>query len=465
MYVMGERGGSAGHRMENPQSPGAGLRIREHFLCPAEFIRIESKVDRAQSQGYFRLGPDAICYGSYSAGVAPKLVTDHLPDALPEVTVGRSIVGLPFDPDQVVDNLRWEQYHAHGVRSLAGGSPLRRMYYLLRPLMPVGARKHLQKRYLRGWDAVPFPKWPVDQTVERIFERLLMLAMRAGGVDRIPFIWFWPGGARACAILTHDVETQAGADFCSSLMDLNDRFGFKSSFQIVPEKRYSFGSRFLENIRQRGFEVNVHDLNHDGQLFSEREEFLRRAERIRDYRREFGAEGFRSAVMYRNPHWFDALDFSYDMSIPNVAHLDPQRGGCCTVFPYFIGNLVELPLTTIQDYPLFHVLSDYSINLWRKQISLVAEKHGLVSFIIHPDYVIDERPRRVYTELLQHLARLRDRGEVWAALPKEVASWWRLRSQLRLVEQGGEWRIHGHGSDRAKLAFAVLDGDRIAYEV
>ena len=37
--------------------------------------------------------------------------------------------------------------------------------------------------------------------------------------------------------------------------------------------------------------------------------------------------------MYRNQDWYDVFEFSYDMSVPNVAHLDPMRGGCCTVMP------------------------------------------------------------------------------------------------------------------------------------
>ena len=119
----------------------------------------------------------------------------------------------------------------------------------------------------------------------------------------------------------------------------------------------------------RGFEVNVHDLKHDGRLYADHREFLRRAERINNYVREFGAEGFRSGILYRNADWFDAFEFSYDMSIPNVAHLDPQRGGCCTVMPYFIGKIVELPLTCTQDYTLFNILEDYSIELWKKQIA------------------------------------------------------------------------------------------------
>jgi hypothetical protein len=69
--------------------------------------------------------------------------------------------------------------------------------------------------------------------------------------------------------------------------------------------------------------------------------------------------------VYRNLECFDAFRLDYDMSVPSVAHLDPQRGGCCTVMPYFIGDLVELPLTTTQDYSLFHILGDHSLDLWR----------------------------------------------------------------------------------------------------
>src|SRR5437899_12699253 len=96
--------------------------------------------------------------------------------------------------------------------------------------------------------------------------------------------------------------------------------------------------------------------------------------------------------MYRNAAWLDALNFSYDMSFPNVAHLDPQRGGCCTVLPFFIGKMLELPLTTTQDYSLFRILNNYPINLWTRQIALITEKQSPVSFIFHPDYVIDKQP-------------------------------------------------------------------------
>ena len=153
-----------------------------------------------------------------------------------------------------------------------------------------------------------------------------------------------------------------------------------SSIQAVPEKRYEIPDEYVTAIRKRGFEFNVHDLNHDGNLYREHDEFLRRVQKINAYIRKYEARGFRSGAMYRNLAWYDAFEFSYDMSTPNVAHLEPQRGGCCTVMPYFVGNILELPLTTSQDYSLFHILNDYSIELWKEQIELIHKRNGLDQF-------------------------------------------------------------------------------------
>jgi hypothetical protein len=248
-------------------------------------------------------------------------------------------------------------------------------------------------------------------------------------------------------------------------MDLADSFAIKSSFQIVPERRYPVTESFLEAIRDRGFEINIHDLNHDGLLFGDRERFLRRADRINHYTRQFGARGFRSAMLYRNTDWFDALDVSYDMSIPNVALMDPQPGGCCTVFPFFVNEILEIPVTATQDYTLFHILNDYSTRLWKEQIALIRKQNGLVSFIIHPDYIGDERAQSVYVDLLRCLTELRSQGETWIALPREVDTWWRLRSQMDLVNVAGSWQIRGEGSERATLAYAVLNNDALTYEI
>ena len=373
---------------------------------------------------------------------------------------------LPFDAGEIIENLRRERYAAAGHKSgWLQNETLRRVYYLLRPLAPVAVRRQLQKLHLRGWEELRFPAWPVDRTVERVHKRLLALTLREKGLKETPFIWFWPEGQPSCAIMTHDVETPFAEKACTRLMDIDDGAGIKSSFQFVPEGRCSLRPEVLWQVRERGFEINIHDLNHDGHLFDNREEFLRRADRINHFARFYGAKGFRSAALYRNAEWYGGLEFSYDMSIPNVAHLDPQRGGCCTVMPYFIGELLELPVTTAQDYTLFHMLGEYNIDLWKRQLGLIMEENGLASFIVHPDYLNSRRATATYAALLGYLGELRAAGKIWMALPGEVDTWWRERSQMQLVSEDGKWRIEGPGSERARIAYATVEGDTVGYRV
>src|SRR4030095_14218853 len=199
-------------------------------------------------------------------------------------------IRLPFSPRELVGNLRHENYvGSNGARSSQAVS---NAYYLLRPLLPIAIRKHLQRAILRNGSRNGFPNWPVDTTVERLFETLMWLSLKRHNVDSIPFVWFWPDGFQSCAVMTHDVETSRGLQFIPQLMDLDEAYGIRASFQLVPEERYSVGHCTVAAIRKLGLEVNVHDLSHDGRLFSSREEFERRVVEINRYGREFQAEGF-----------------------------------------------------------------------------------------------------------------------------------------------------------------------------
>jgi len=441
----------------------------DYFRCPEVYGDFALRGDICPGEGFFRFGPDVICYGQSSLGYYADKPERATCDLIYHLRVEGSTCFIPFDPSAVVENLRRERYVGrpsdHQPRSISSlvKKNIYSAYYWVRPYLAVSLRKHLQRLWLRGWEKSAFPQWPVDRTVDRILERLLALSMKAHGVEQIPFIWFWPDGLKSCVILTHDVEESAGVNFCSSLMDIDDSFGLKSSFQFIPEKRYSVSPALLSRMRERGFEVNIHDLNHDGRLYDDRAEFLRRAQKINQYVKEYGASGFRAGVLYRNFDWYDAYEFSYDMSAPNVAHLDPQAGGCCTIMPYFIGNVLELPLTTAQDYTLFNILSVYSTDLWKQQIKVITTNHGLASFNAHPDYLLEKRAQDTYEALLAHLSELRAEGEVWTPLPKEVDRWWRQRSQMKIVGEPGQWRIEGPGKERARLAYARLAGDRLSY--
>jgi hypothetical protein len=418
--------------------------------------------------GYFRFGEKNICYGRCKSGVAANVAGSGAFDALGDVCCDGATIHFPFDFTEVVENLRLERYRdkrVRGIATLAESQSVRSLYYLIREGLPVSFRRQLQRAYLRNWRKLPFPAWPVDFTVDNLHEEFLRVLLKASGAKKLPFIWFWPEGASSCLIMTHDVETSAGRDSTFQLIDLDDSYGIKSSFQVVPEERYEVPNEYVGEIRNRGCEFNVHDLNHDGQLYRSRAEFGRRAALINRYVRQYDTRGFRAGAMYRNQEWYDLFEFSYDMSVPNVAHLEPMRGGCCTVMPYFIGKILELPLTTTEDYSLFHILKDYSIDVWKQQLTLIRERNGLMSLIAHPDYLIERRARTVYESLLDYLRGMVAREKIWAALPGDVDRWWRARSQMKLMPQGNNWEIVGPEQERARVAYASLDGDHLVYEL
>ena len=327
--------------------------LSERYRCAADSLEIGSAETLSSEPGYFRFDT-AVCFGRLAFGTPSPVTSPELIDARAGVRHLDGRVCLPFDLSEVVTNLRQERYALASTGHLqrfADSKMARDLYRYIRPALPTGVRKHLQRAGLNVWNRIPFPRWPVDVTVETLLEQALVLSLKASGRNRIPFVWFWPEGAPACAMMTHDVESREGRDFCDQLMDLDEAHGMPASFQVVPEARYDVPERFLTSLRRRGFEVNVHDLDHDGRLFDSRTEFVRRAARINDYVKAFGSRGFRAGVMYRNQEWFDHLDVSYDMSVPNVAHLEPQRGGCCTVFPYFVGKILRIQTTCSRRLP------------------------------------------------------------------------------------------------------------------
>jgi hypothetical protein len=442
--------------------------LRDYYRVPDNLLGRIIEPELWTDVGYFEFGPKISCYGQSQMGVASEIKKASLYNAGAKVEISCGQVLLPFSPTSVIENLRHERYIdtlVPGRERVVTQSWMLEIYYAFRALFPTSIRRRMQRAYFSDWRNRPFPAWPVDCTVDVLHEEILKLSMKAAGIRKVPFVWFWPEGAPSCLIMTHDVETSVGRDFSSQLMNLDHSYGIPASFQVIPEQRYKVSADYVAEIKERGFEFNIHDLNHDGNLYREHREFLRRAATINEYAKKYGALGFRSGAMYRNLDWYDAFKFSYDMSLPNVAHLEPKRGGCCTVMPFYVGDIIELPLTTTQDYSLFHILSDYSIELWKKQLAMIRERNGLMSFIAHPDYLTDRTTRGVYELLLRYLREMINKDRIWSALPREVDQWWRARSEMRIVKRATGWEIEGPESERACLAFAVLDGDRFSYEI
>ncbi len=151
--------------------------LLDYYRCPDSFALVACPDRMAGPLGYFSVGDDLTLYGHCTAGAQDRLSGRVGVDASRSIRVTGGRVELPFDPTEVVDNLRLERYQSAEDHGGAFGSarPLRRLYYWIRPALPVSVRKHLQSAALRGWEQRVFPRWPVDDTVGQLHEKTLML--------------------------------------------------------------------------------------------------------------------------------------------------------------------------------------------------------------------------------------------------------------------------------------------------
>lgn len=334
-------------------------------------------------------------------------------------------------------------------------------YYALKPLLPRRLQIAMRRRYARRQSRTEFPRWPIEPLLVERRREELRAALERRGEERMPTIANWPEGRRFAAILTHDVEGPAGVANVRKVIEIERRHGFVSSWNFVADW-YPIPNGLLDEVRAAGCEVGLHGIKHDGRLFESRARFEAELPAIHRYLGEWGAAGFRSPATHRNPEWMPELGALYDSSFPDTDPFEPQPGGCCSILPFFLGELVELPITLVQDHTLWEILRQDSIDLWTAKCDWIIANGGLINPIVHPDYLDTPARLRMYEEFLEYLAAQRNG---WHALPREVAAWWVTRDRLRCVEDGEGVHIEGDSAARARLAWVCRDGDDLALEL
>ena len=140
--------------------------------------------------------------------------------------------------------------------------------------------------------------------------------------------------------------------------------------------------------------------------------------------------------------------WKYDSSFPDSDPFEPQPGGCCSIMPFRFGDVVELPLTMMQDHTMFEILREPGIDRWVEKADWIARHHGLINLNVHPDYVVEQRYLDRYEAFLEYLAERRDAA--WHTLPRDAARWWRQRESLSVTPDG---EIRGVSEERATVAF------------
>ena len=270
-------------------------------------------------------------------------------------------LSVPFDPEEAYRNYLSEAWVAQSkVRHLSARQIA--LYYRLKRLVPRPVQLWARRRLIRWQGSPSFPKWPVDDSVYRLLELYTAVRLSEYGSSHLPFRWFWPDAFRAAFILGHDVETKEGIRLAIDLADLEEEHGFRSAFNIGAWLDADPG--VLRDLTSRGFEIGMHGIIHDHSLFSSRQEFERQLPQLRELAQQLGAVGFRSPATHRVFDWLSELPVEYDATIPHSDPYEPQPGGCCTLWPFFIGNVVELPYTLPQDHTLLTLLGDRSAARW-----------------------------------------------------------------------------------------------------
>lgn len=317
------------------------------------------------------------------------------------------------------------------------------IYYQLKPFIPRSLQIALRRMVVQGKRKRYSHVWPIDE-----------------GAGKPPENWRgWPDGKKFALVLMHDVDTAKGHEKCLDLAQIDERMGFRSSFNFVPE-RYLVSSEVRQILVEKGFEIGVHGLKHDGKLFSSRKTFLEQAARINHYLKDWKSVGFVSPSMHRNLDWVHDLNLEYDASTFDTDPFEPQPKGIGAIFPFWVpatrqpqpvtcnnvsspptSNLqpqtslsdgfIELPYTLPQDFTLFVIVGEKGIDLWKQKLDWIVKNGGMALLITHPDYMSfngkrpasGEYPAEYYKEFLEYI-KTTYKDQYWNVLPKEVACFW-----------------------------------------
>ena len=246
----------------------------------------------------------------------------------------------------------------------------------------------------------------------------------------------WPDKKKFALAIQHDIDTQKGHDKCRDLMALEEDSGVRSLFSFVPE-RYNVSESLRNELLNKGFDIGVHGLKHDGKLFLSKKIFQKRAIRINRYLKEWNSVGFSSPSMHHNLDWMHLLAIKYDISTFDTDPFEPQPDSVSTIFPFWVQRssnktgFVELPYTLPQDHALFIIMKEKTIDIWKQKLNWIAEKGGMALLNTHPDYMnfsgrklsIEEYPAKYYKDFLEHITS-KYAGQYWHALPRDIARFW-----------------------------------------
>jgi peptidoglycan/xylan/chitin deacetylase (PgdA/CDA1 family) len=312
-------------------------------------------------------------------------------------------------------------------------------YYRVKNLIPGRLRHRINSLAIRVRPQLDFPHWPCESALMEFWREWLHRSLESLGRRDGWHIGFWPNNHSCCIVLTHDVESPLGLERMERMAELEEEYGFRSMWNL-PLAQYPIDWTRVARLQARGFEFGAHGLSHDGKLFRSSRDFAELAPMLERLARDHDLKGFRAPSTLRRAEWIATMAFDFDSSFADTDPYEPQAGGTCSLFPFHLGALIELPYTLPQDHTMLHLLRRSPLQLWAVKAQWIASLGGMVLVLTHPDYFGTQPRLGQYEELLK---RLRDIENGWYVLPSAAAAWWRRRSELKLIVENDRPSLAG----------------------
>ncbi len=227
-----------------------------------------------------------------------------------------------------------------------------------------------------------FPGFPLDLTVDALFDL-------ASDLDQTVAVTPpWRDGPTP-VLLSHDIDSAEGlANLERQFLDREEAVGARSMNFIVP-RAWPLDHAALERIRGRGHALGIHGYEHANRTpFAEPDERRRRLDAAGDLIARYDIKGYRAPSLARSPALLaDLADrYAWDSSIPTSGGLFPvPNNGCATARPFWIGTLLEIPLSMPRDGSLRFLgyRPEAIADLWITCAERIARAGGVVVLLTH----------------------------------------------------------------------------------
>jgi len=333
-----------------------------------------------------------------------------------------------FNPQEAINFLLEEKY-LKKIRPF-----YTRLPYGFPKIIPSYLKKRIKSiiRYSNKKANISFPDWPIEKSVELIRAIFLeCMQMQKVNTDKVKNR-FWPESKKFAIVLTHDVDTAKGFKNIDIIAAMEEEKGFVSTW-FMPAKGYNKDRAILNRLLDRGHEIAMHGDYHDNGLsFLSKDKMSARFKNCFDFIERYDVKGFRAPSLFHSPILMNVLSELgfYDSSMPDTGKLSPfpHTVGCCSVFPFIVNNVLEIPISLPLDSSLIFLKfnSEDIVNIWKKKTQWLKQIGGLLLLDTHPEphFIADSQYLQSYKLFLDELSVYND---AWKTTAGSVADWWTRR--------------------------------------